>query len=57
MVSLISDREYQQLVAILDSLIDIVGSDEAHPLASLMDVIGTLIERYEDENIPEITDL
>ncbi|MCC7448163.1 MAG: hypothetical protein IT324_12160 [Anaerolineae bacterium] len=52
-----SADNYQQLVAILDSLIDIVGEDETHPLASLMDVIGTLIERYEDENIPEITEL
>jgi hypothetical protein len=27
-----------------------------HPLASLMEVIGVLIEKYEDENIPEVTD-
>ncbi len=52
-----TEGEYQQLVEILDTLIDIVGEDETHPLASLMDVIGTLIERYEDENVPEITDL
>lgn len=54
---LISETQYQHLVEILDSLIDMVGSDETHPLASLMDVIGTLIERYEDENVPEMTDL
>ena len=35
-------------------LIDLVGEDEQHPLASLMEVIGTLIERYEDEHVPEL---
>ena len=46
--------EYEHLVAILDQLIDQVGEDETHPLASLMEVIGVLIEKYEDENVPEI---
>lgn len=49
-----SDDEYQRLVALLDSLIDHVGEDESHPLASLMEVVGTLIERYEDEHVPEL---
>ncbi len=48
-------REYEQLVAFLDELIDEVGEDETHPLASLMDVIGTLVEKYEDEHVPELT--
>jgi HTH-type transcriptional regulator/antitoxin HigA len=39
----------------LDRLIDEVGEDEKHPLASLMEVLGVLIERYEDENVPELT--
>ncbi len=37
------------LVAVLDRLIDMVGVNENHPLASLMEVIGILIEKYEDE--------
>lgn len=49
-----NDGEYQQLVTILDSLIDQVGEDESHPLASLMELIGVLIERYEDEHVPEL---
>jgi len=32
---------------------DRVGEDESHPLASLMEVVGALIERYEDEHVPE----
>ena len=46
--------EYQHLVSVLDDLIDMVGEDEDHPLASLMDVVGVLIERYEDEHVPEL---
>ena len=49
-----SEQEYEELVTLLDKLIDEVGEDEGHPLASLMDIIGTLIEKYEDEHIPEI---
>lgn len=30
------------------------GEDETHPLASLMEIIGVLIEKYEDEHVPEI---
>jgi HTH-type transcriptional regulator/antitoxin HigA len=49
-----TDADYQRLVALLDGLVDRVGEDEQHPLASLMDLVGTLIERYEDEHVPEL---
>ena len=49
-----SDAEYQQLVALLDSMIDEVGGDESHPLGSLMEIVGVLIEKYEDEHVPEL---
>lgn len=49
-----SELGYDHLVSILDKLIDEVGEDENHPLASLMEVIGVLIEKYEDENVPEL---
>ena len=48
-----TDDDYWQVVGVLDSLIDVVGEDERHPLASLMDVIGVLIENYENEHVPE----
>jgi HTH-type transcriptional regulator / antitoxin HigA len=50
-----TDAEYRQLVALLDRLIDEVGETENHPLASLMEILGVLIERYEDEHVPELT--
>lgn len=49
------ESEYKQLVGILDSLIDEVGENENHPLASLMEVIGVLIEKYEDDHVPELS--
>ena len=49
-----NDREYRQLVKLLDRLIDQVGENENHPLASLMEVLGVLIEKYEDEHVPEL---
>jgi len=49
-----SDKEYEHLVALLDSLIDEVGENESHPLASLMEIVGVLIEKYEDEHVPEL---
>jgi len=49
-----TEAEYQRLVAMLDELVDEVGNDEAHPLASLMEVAGLLIEKYEDEHVPEL---
>ena len=49
-----AQSEYQRLTEVLDNLIDVVGEDEDHPLASLMEVIGVLIEKYEDEHVPEL---
>ena len=47
-----TDDDYWQIVSVLDSLIDVVGEDEEHPLASLMDVISVLVENYENEHAP-----
>jgi HTH-type transcriptional regulator / antitoxin HigA len=49
-----TEAEYAQLVELLDRLIDQVGENEAHPLASLMEVVGVLIENYEAEYVPEL---
>ena len=51
-----TNQEYQALVDLLDNLADEVGEDEKHPLASLMEIVGVLIEKYEDEYIPEMTE-
>ena len=46
--------DYNRLVHILDDLIDEVGENESHSLASLMETLGSLIESYEAKNMPEI---
>ena len=47
-------KHYNKLVSLLDTLIDEVGNNEKHPLASLMETIGSLIETYESRHINEI---
>jgi len=48
-----NDKEYKKLVSFLDSIMDEVGEDETHPLASLMETLGSLIETYEVQHVPE----
>lgn len=45
-----NDQEYEQAVERLNALIDEVGINEEHPLYSLLDTLGILIEAYEEEN-------
>jgi HTH-type transcriptional regulator / antitoxin HigA len=52
-----TEQEYERLVELLDSLTDRIGENESHPLASMMDVIGILIENYESEHIPELEEV
>lgn len=52
-----TEKEYQETVRLLDNLIDTIGENENHPLASVMEILGVLIEKYEDENVPEITEI
>ena len=49
-----SERDYDRLVELLDDLIDEVGEDESHPLASLMETLGSLVAAYEAQHVPEI---
>jgi HTH-type transcriptional regulator/antitoxin HigA len=51
-----TEGDYRELVELLDRITDEVGEDEHHPLASLMDVLGVLIEKYEDEHVPGLTE-
>ena len=51
------EQDYARFIELLDSLIDQVGEDEIHPLASMMDVIGVLIENYEADHVPELDEV
>jgi len=47
-----SEIDYQRTVAWLDELLEIVGDNNNHPLAGLMDTLANLVEVYEDEHYP-----
>lgn len=49
-----NEKDYKKLVVLLDGLIDEVGNNESHPLSSLMETLGSLIETYEAHTIPEM---
>ena len=50
-----NEKEYNRLVSLLDDLIDEVGEEETHPLASMMEILGILIENYETNCVAELT--
>ena len=49
-----NEKDYNNLVRLLDGLVDEVGNDESHRLSRLMETIGSLIESYESQNYPDI---
>lgn len=50
-----NEEEYQRLVELLDGFTDEVGEDESHPLASMMELVGALIENYENSHVSELS--
>jgi HTH-type transcriptional regulator/antitoxin HigA len=50
----VDEITYNLLVKLMDKLVDEVGENESHPLASLRDVLSALIENYENANVPEL---
>ena len=44
----LTEEDRQRFVTSLDKLIDVVGENETHPLAPLMNFIGNLIEKCEE---------
>ena len=52
-----NEREYNAAVRRMNELLDEIGTNEKHPLYSLLDTLGTLIHAYEEEHfhIPSST--
>lgn len=50
--SIRNEKEYNQAIQRLEQLLDEVGTNEFHPLYELLDTLGTLIHKYEEENYP-----
>jgi HTH-type transcriptional regulator/antitoxin HigA len=47
-----NEQQYERAIETLDTLLDIVGEDETHPLYELLDTLGTLVHTYEEEHYP-----
>lgn len=45
-----NEQEYDSSVERLNALIDEVGTNEAHPLYTLLDTLGIVIQAYEDKH-------
>ena len=50
-------HDYKQLSFLLEELVFTVGENVHHPVTSLMMLVGFLVERYETENIPKLSEL
>jgi len=48
MGSIRNATEYKRAVAFMNSLLDTVGDDEEHPLTDLLDMVGRLVEDYDN---------
>lgn len=51
-LSIRSEEEYDLATARLHDLMDEVGTDEQHPLYTLLDALGTLMHAYEEVHHP-----
>jgi HTH-type transcriptional regulator/antitoxin HigA len=47
-----NEKDYDAAVKRLNELLDEIGTNEKHPLYTLLDTLGTLVHAYEEENYP-----
>ncbi len=47
-----SKAEYDRAVVVLDTIIDEIGEDEAHPLADLAEALSVFVEAYDKAHYP-----
>lgn len=50
-LSIRTEADYNKAVDILNQLLDEVGNNESHPLFNFLEVLGTLIESYEEDHV------
>ena len=51
-LSIRNEEDYDRAIEQMNELIDIVGTDEDHPMYEFLDTLGTLIHAYEEKNYP-----
>ena len=45
-----SDADYDQMVALMNQLLDVVGDNESHPLATVLALIGDQVAGYDNNH-------
>jgi len=45
-----TEAEYLRISASLDHVVDEVGEDDSHPLSSMVETLGTLVDAYEQSH-------
>jgi HTH-type transcriptional regulator/antitoxin HigA len=43
------EKSYDRMAALMNSLLDVAGDDEDHPLSGLLDLVGDMVSKYEQE--------
>lgn len=49
-LTITNEQEYDKAVERLNFLLDEIGDDESHPLYSLLDTLGIIIEAYDNQH-------
>ena len=59
LLTITNEQQYDAAVERLNTLLDEIGEDETHPLYSLLDTLGILIEAYDNQHysIPDCSGL
>lgn len=52
LLSIRDEHDYDAAAGLLNHLVDQVGTDENHPLYTLLDTLGTLMYAYEEQHHP-----
>ena len=47
-------RQYEQTVAFMNQLLDLIGQNERHALVGLLDLVGELVTAYESRMHPVV---
>lgn len=45
-----NEESYDRMVALMNSILDAAGDDEDHPLEGLLNLVGDMVSRYEQEH-------
>jgi HTH-type transcriptional regulator / antitoxin HigA len=47
-----TNKQHERMVALMNQILDVVGENERHPLAGLLDLVGDLVAGYEARAYP-----